>query len=424
MRERNWKYMGSVLLLCAALIMPAALQAAQAELVADSSVNSGGVSSGSAANITVNGASASGGASTGLVKFDLSTLPAGTMSGDVVKATLFVYVNRVVSGAGSAMKVCAVPGGWSEAAATLAALGTCQSGPTGVGAAAQAISSTGYVAYDVTGLVQGWVATPATNNGFGLIADAAAPSLSVTLDAKESTGTSHDAILDIVLAGAGTPGPAGATGPSGPAGAAGASGPQGPSGPAGATGPSGPSGAAGATGPEGATGAQGPSGPQGAAGPSGPQGAAGPSGPQGPAGPSGPSGPQGATGNQGAAGPSGPQGPSGPAGLSITGPSGPSGPSGPAGNSGSTRVAGTTATSANNPNTGTTLTSTATCAAGKVILGGGAVAAVSDVSQTGKIGLLQSYPSSTTVWTASVTVVANINGGANASVTAYALCSQ
>jgi hypothetical protein len=48
---------------------------------------------GSAVTINVGGA----GADTGIVQFDLSTLPAGTVAASVFKATLIVFVNKVSS---------------------------------------------------------------------------------------------------------------------------------------------------------------------------------------------------------------------------------------------------------------------------------------------------------------------------------------
>lgn len=69
------------------------------------------------------------------------------------------------------------------------------------------------------------------------------------------------------------------------------------------------------------------------------------------------------------------------------------------------------------PALGTQVTATATCAAGKVLLGGGA-------RVTGGNGsiLNSSYPSSTTTWTAVGEVVLVQLG--TFTVTAYALCSE
>jgi hypothetical protein len=65
---------------------------------------------------------------------------------------------------------------------------------------------------------------------------------------------------------------------------------------------------------------------------------------------------------------------------------------------------------------------TATCAAGKVLLGGGA-----QVTQgsSGSAAILSSYPASTTQWSAQAVITSTgLLGAGNVSVTAYALCSQ
>jgi len=87
-------------------------------------------------------------------------------------------------------------------------------------------------------------------------------------------------------------------------------------------------------------------------------------------------------------------------------------------------VTGTTATSPAGASLGTLITSDATCAAGKVLLGGGAYVTNSDTAELEKVGLQSSYPSSTTTWTATAVVTgAKLGGGDTISVTAYALCS-
>ena len=180
----------------------------------------------------------------------------------------------------------------------------------------------------------------------------------------------------------------------------------------GATGPQGQQGAAGPQGPTGSKGDTGAQGPPGATGPAGPAGLAGPIGPLGPIGPAGPAGP---------IGPSGPIGPAGPAGPA--GPIGSIGPAGPAGPSGSQLVTGTPVTSAANAARNTLVTATATCPAGKVLLGGGAVITTT-VAQKERALLVSSYPSSTTVWTAiGVVGIAALGAGNTMTVTAYALCS-
>ena len=88
-----------------------------------------------------------------------------------------------------------------------------------------------------------------------------------------------------------------------------------------------------------------------------------------------------------------------------------------------TMVTGAGSTSATAATVGTQVTDTATCAAGKLILGGGGLVTTTDASLK-KAVLVSSYPSSTTVWTA-IGMVADTNLGAGKTITAtaYALCS-
>ncbi|MDE3167811.1 MAG: collagen-like protein [Acidobacteriota bacterium] len=146
--------------------------------------------------------------------------------------------------------------------------------------------------------------------------------MTIYLDSKENTGTSHPATLEVVFTGVvGPPGLQGLQGPAGATGPQGLPGLTGPIGPSGPTGAQGPTGAMGVTGPQGATGPTGPVGPtgasgvQGAVGLAGPLGATGPTGPVGIQGPQGPSGAQGLAGAAGPAGPTGSQGPTGAAGA-------------------------------------------------------------------------------------------------------------
>ncbi len=234
---------GSVAFLtCLAVWLGVALPAVavEATLVADAHVNSAQplVNSGAISNLNI------GGGYTTLVQFDLSTLPSGTTAAQISKAVLRLYCNRV--DAAGAVNVAPVNGAWAEYSityATLPALGS-------VAQTVQVSQANAYVTVDVTSLVQGWVTSPATNNGLALTSSAAV----VEFDSKENDLTGHAAELDVTLA---SPGAAGPAGPPGPQGATGAVGPQGPQGIEGPAGPQGPQGL------------QGPAGPQGPPGPSG-----------------------------------------------------------------------------------------------------------------------------------------------------------
>jgi hypothetical protein len=371
--------------------------AAQVALIGDASVSAARPSTnfGSLANLYVSNGS------TAFLQFDLGSLPAGTTSAQIARATLTVFVNRV-NAAGS-VSLAPVTSAWSESAVT-------SSSAPSVGATSGiflASAAGQYVTLDVTALVQGWVTTPATNFGFALTSTSA----NLLLDSKENDETGHAATLDVTITSEGATGPQGVQGPQGPTGANGAQGPQGPIGPQGVTGapgaigPIGPAGAIGADGPigptgpagtigvvtnwsssttyqagqvvfcaacsssgssyvalasntnqdpptqtgfwnliaeQGAIGAQGIQGPVGATGPTGPIGSTGLTGATGPTGLTGSAGATGPTGATGPIGPIGATGPAGPIGnTGLTGSTGPAGPAGATGPAGPTGAAGT-----------------------------------------------------------------------------------
>ena len=227
------------------MLCPSSSSAQQARLTDDGKVSSAQptINFGSNPNLGV-----LAGTERTFVKFDLSTLPAGTTGNNVAKATLRVWVNTVTTP--GSMNVVRVTSAWSEGTitdATAPSLGSNEA--TGV-PVTQAAS---FVIVDVTALVKDWLNGVLPNNGIALVANA--PGTSVRFDSKENTATSHEAELEITL-----PGP---PGPQGPAGPQGIPGPQGPQGPAGPQGPQGLTGPAGPVGPTGPTGPPGPAGSSG-----------------------------------------------------------------------------------------------------------------------------------------------------------------
>jgi hypothetical protein len=196
--------------------------AVEATLVADAHVNSArpAVNSGAISNLNV------GGGYTALLQFDLSTLPAGTTAAQVSRATLRLYCNRMdTAGLVSLQPVNASWGEYSVTYGTLPSLG-------GAAQVVSVVQAGAYVVVDVTGLVQGWISAPSTNNGVALTAGTAV----VQFDSKENDLTGHAAVLDVALASAGATGATGPAGPAGPVGPSGATGAVGPAGPAGAPG--------------------------------------------------------------------------------------------------------------------------------------------------------------------------------------------
>ncbi len=221
----------------------------------------------------------------------------------------------------------------------------------------------------------------------------------------------------------GATGPQGAVGSQGPQGETGA---QGPIGEIGATGLQGIQGIQGEKGDKGDKGDQGIQGLKGDTGATGPQGIQGIQGDKGDKGDQGIQGLKGDTGATGATGPQGIQGVQGDQGLKgDTGAIGATGPQGAVGATGAQGATGQTGSAAwerpsltcSTANSSiTSVTCTATCSAGKKVLGGG----VSNANATWQV--IQSYPLSDSSWMATLTR----SGGGNVAynVTTYALCAQ
>ncbi len=172
------------------------------------------------------------------LRFSLSSLPSGTLEAGIVKATLRLYVNRVMTP--GSVNFQAVENPWSEKTITFG------NAPAMNPSTDQFAVDTAnnFVSFDATKLVQ-LALRNRTNVGVALTPVGATE---VFFDSKESTSTSQAAALDIELTGPtgpqGIPGPQGLAGPQGipgPMGLPGFTGPVGPAGPQGASGPTGSS---------------------------------------------------------------------------------------------------------------------------------------------------------------------------------------
>jgi hypothetical protein len=80
-------------------------------------------------------------------------------------------------------------------------------------------------------------------------------------------------------------------------------------------------------------------------------------------------------------------------------------------------------TSANDPSTAVQVSSTTTCAVGKLLISGGAYITATS-GEIDDVVLTASYPSSTAAWTAIGTVISSgFSGSENFTVTTYAICT-
>jgi hypothetical protein len=249
-----------------AILAAGSAQALDAPLAADTHTSTALPANNFGALPTIN----VGGGATGLLRFDLGTLPAGTTSAKLVKATLVLYVNRV--GSPGAVDLHPVNAAWAEAGVTATNL------PPSGGNSLFGVPVAGagnYMAVDVTAQVKSWITNPASNFGWAIAPALSAPGTVAFFDSKENTATGHVARLDITLADQGPQGVQGVQGPKGD------TGPQGLKGDTGAPGLQGLQGVPGSPGQTGATGQQGPrglQGPQGVQGIQGLQGLQGPTG--------------------------------------------------------------------------------------------------------------------------------------------------
>jgi hypothetical protein len=81
------------------------------------------------------------------------------------------------------------------------------------------------------------------------------------------------------------------------------------------------------------------------------------------------------------------------------------------------------AQSAANAGAGTTISATASCPAGKKLLGGGGRSGATAAAQERRVVLKESYPSGAGSWTVVALVINNLTGGTRATVAAAAVCT-
>jgi hypothetical protein len=215
----------------AAIAFATSLSAASASLTDDATIQTAfpGNNFGGLPNLQI------GQSSSSFLRFSLADLPSGVVSATVRRATLTVFINRVVA-PGSVSVHYVPPASWTEKDVTYG------NAPFAQPETLRFTTNTAltFASADVTKLVS--AALDANLNQVALRLSAVGAT-EVFLDSKENTSTSQAARLDIEL-----------TGPQGP---------QGIQGPKGDTGPQGIQGIQGLQGPPGIAGAQGPVGPQG-----------------------------------------------------------------------------------------------------------------------------------------------------------------
>lgn len=122
-------------------------------------------------------------------------------------------------------------------------------------------------------------------------------------------------------------------------------------------------------------------------------------------GPQGPQGPQGVQGPRGAIGPQGTEGKQGPAGLAET-----------------TVTRATSVVSAPDPAVGTVLVAKTTCAAGKVLLSGGAQVSAPGTVPDRNVALRESFPLNDTTWETVAIVAGPLGQGVRMTLTPFVMC--
>lgn len=180
-----------------------------------------------------------------VVQFELSALPSGTSSNDVVRANLWLHVDKVT--ASGSFEVLAAGSSWQEVDLQVANAPSVITPVDVAPSTTVALADKGnQIAIDITDIVKGWLNGVANNGVFLRLSEGS--SLNVRFASREVEDTGSRPRLEVTLAADGVEGE---QGPQGPQGEAGPQGPEGAVGPAGSDGSPGATGATGSTGPAG-----------------------------------------------------------------------------------------------------------------------------------------------------------------------------
>lgn len=164
----------------------------------------------------------------GLLRFVLSSVPAGTTSSQIAKATLQLWEIPDSPNNSGSISIYELTSDFVASTVTYNTRPSMASLPI---ATVSALANSRYIEIDITSLVQKWIATPSTNHGIAILPASSSMSLDLLLGTKWNTAESQPPILDITVFAPPLPGPQGPAGPQGPIG------PQGPQGPSVSTGP-------------------------------------------------------------------------------------------------------------------------------------------------------------------------------------------
>lgn len=183
----------AVLMLLVATVTHAQITPSQ-----DAYTNSASPTTNYGAAVTLGVVNSAASIQTTYIQFDLSSIPAGYKSSNIVKATLKLYVNTVVT-AGS-FNLDFVNGAWTEKKVT-SSLAPALGATIVASMPLTSANVKNYVLLDITSAVGAWLDGTQANDGIALVANSP---LSATFDSKENTAQSQPPEIDIVFAGGDT----------------------------------------------------------------------------------------------------------------------------------------------------------------------------------------------------------------------------